>query len=499
MNDDHRTPASDAIPVHRSGVYLKPDQSRTLLRPFVPGGDERARRIMPRILKLPEAKAEAAYRAVCDHFGDQHAEIEKVFEARFDHLSHLLPESATPTPLQRRLIGSYFTSEYALQSAALFNPSIVPHPDQSGVADGALRFVMSLRATGEGHVSSIEFRSGVVYPEGRVEFEDASPWIASCPVSYPPYEKESFTMTLDEMDFDEAFLSGVLAPLPETFSFQELVDSLGRSEDWPCPANMDPYACSQYRRKAAEAILWAAMCDYIVQFPSSQRLSERVLFPSSPREEAGMEDARFVLFADDDGSSSYLATYAAYDGDRVIPQLVETSDFVRFRVSPLHGKAARNKGMALFPRKIGGRYAMLGRQGGESISIMFSDELRIWDSWETLLEPEFDWEFMQIGNCGSPIETEHGWLVLTHGVGTMRNYAIGAALLDLEDPLKVLGRLERPLLEPLGNERDGYVPNVVYSCGALTLNGWLVLPYAVSDYATTVAVIALEDILARLR
>jgi len=247
-----------------------------------------------------------------------------------------------------------------------------------------------------------------------------------------------------------------------------------------------------------DALRWAAHCDYLVEFPSSLGLSERAIFPNSPSEKGGIEDARFVRFCEDDGSHRYYATYTAFDGDGIFPQMIETEDFLTYRLRPLHGAAARNKGMALFPRRIDGRYAMLGRQGGVNITLMFSDDVHHWDDHEVLMEPEAPWEYVQIGNCGSPLETEAGWLVLTHGVGAMRNYCIGAALLDLDDPQRVIGRLRQPLLEPLDHERDGYVPNVVYSCGSLIHNGSLVLPYAVSDFATTNALVQLEPLLERL-
>jgi predicted GH43/DUF377 family glycosyl hydrolase len=252
------------------------------------------------------------------------------------------------------------------------------------------------------------------------------------------------------------------------------------------------------RQSVRDAIRWAGHCDYVIEFPTSSELSGRAIFPVSPREQGGVEDARFVRFREDDGSYRYYATYTAFDRTRILPQLIETEDFRKFRLGPLHGAAAHDKGMALFPRRIGGRYAMLGRQGGVNITLMFSDDVHYWEDHEVLLEPEAPWEHIQVGNCGSPLETEAGWLVMTHGVGAMRNYCIGAALLDLDDPRRVIGRLRQPLLEPLDHERDGYVPNVVYSCGSLIHNGWLVVPYAVSDYATTHALVQLEPLLERL-
>jgi predicted GH43/DUF377 family glycosyl hydrolase len=261
---------------------------------------------------------------------------------------------------------------------------------------------------------------------------------------------------------------------------------------------MSAYESEHEQKAVGEALRWAAHCDYLVTFPGTMSLSERAIFPNSPSEKGGIEDARFVLFQEDDGSRRYVATYTAFDGTNILPQLIETEDFLKFRLRPLHGAAAHNKGMALFPRRIDGRYAMLGRQGGVNITLMFSDDVHHWKDFEVLIEPQAPWEYVQMGNCGSPLETEAGWLVLTHGVGAMRNYCIGAALLDRDDPRKVIGRLDQPLLKPHDHQRDGYVPNVVYSCGALIHNGWLVLPYAINDYATPHALIRLTPLLDRL-
>jgi predicted GH43/DUF377 family glycosyl hydrolase len=295
------------------------------------------------------------------------------------------------------------------------------------------------------------------------------------------------------MGLDAPFDATAFSDLPASFDPGELESFLRHPEHWPSAS-----AGEHEQQSVRDAVRWAAHGDYVIEFGSSLRLSERVIFPASQSEQGGIEDARFVRFREDDGSQRYYATYTAFDRNHILPQLIETEDFVKFRLRPLHGAAAQNKGMALFPRRVGGRYAMLGRQGGENITLMFSDDVHCWTDYELLLAPEASWEYVQIGNCGSPLETEAGWLVLTHGVGAMRNYCIGAALLDLDDPRRVLGRLRQPLLEPLDHERDGYVPNEVYSCGSLIHNGWLVLPYAISDYATTHAVARLEPLLERL-
>ena len=486
------------FPVRRSGVYLRPDNSRMLLRPFVPGNDQRLRSIIQRILRLSATKAESELHDIKRHFSRNYDNIDDIFSKRCQQLRHLLPQDLEPSPLQILLIGAYFMSEYSLQSAALFNPSVVPHPDQSGLAPGSLRFIMSLRATGEGHISSIEFREGVISIDGHITFTPASSSVTMPEIRYPHCRKADFMTTLCERGFDEQYIATVFSTLSEDFTNTELEDILRYPERWACPSGVSAYDCQHEQQAVIAAVQWATHCDYLASFPPSLALSDRVLFPVSAREQNGIEDARFVHFCEDDGSQRYYATYTAYDGDRILPQIIATEDFLTLRLRPLHGAAARNKGMALFPRRIGGRYAMLGRQDGENITLMFSNDIDHWNDYQVLLQPEAPWEYIQIGNCGSPLETSAGWLVLMHGVGAMRNYCIGAALLDLEDPRQVIGRLSQPLLEPLDHERDGYVPNVVYSCGSLIHNGQLILPYAVSDYATTYALVELKPLLEQL-
>ena len=417
---------------------------------------------------------------------------------RCRELGPLVPPAPEPSNLQSLLIGAYFMSEYSLQSAALFNPSIVPHPDQTDVPADALRFVMSLRAIGEGHLSSIEFRSGIIDADGALAFDPVAGSVTTPAICYPRYRKADFLATLRARGLDDPFITAVFGNLPPTFDPGELDTFLRHPERWPRSTGMSAYESEHEQNAVGEALRWAAHCDYLVTFPGTMGLSERAIFPNSPSEKGGIEDARFVLFRDDDGSQRYFATYTAFDGVNILPQLIETENFLTFRLRPLHGAVAHNKGMALFPRRIDGRYAMLGRQGGVNMTLMFSNDVHHWDDFEVLIEPQAPWEYVQMGNCGSPLETEAGWLVLTHGVGAMRNYCIGAALLDRDDPRKVIGRLDQPLLEPHDHQRDGYVPNVVYSCGALIHHGWLLLPYAINDYATTHALIRLDSLLERL-
>jgi predicted GH43/DUF377 family glycosyl hydrolase len=385
-----------------------------------------------------------------------------------------------------------FSGEYALESAAIFNPSIVAHPDQSNLPDGALRFIMSLRATGEGHISSIEFRSGTISPQGIISLDPLSRFLTVPEVlPNPSYRKQMFITKLYEMCAESVHCSAVMEPLGEDFTLSELRKSIGAVRQKNRPNTND-------LTRALERIQWLADSNYELRFPARLTMSERIIFPVSANESNGIEDARFVRFTDDDGSLMYYATYTAYNGRTILPQLIETKDFLNFRVLTLNGSAVQNKGMAMFPRKIQGQYLMLSRQDDENLYLMRSNNPHHWEDPQLLMRPMEMWESVKIGNCGSPIETEAGWLVITHGVGPMRKYCIGAALLDLEDPIRVIGRLRRPLLVPEETEREGYVPNVVYSCGALIHNRSLVLPYAMSDRASAVVSVSLDDLLAQL-
>jgi predicted GH43/DUF377 family glycosyl hydrolase len=482
------------IPVRRTAIALRPDQSRVLIRPFVPGDDERTRGIVMRILAFPEAEAVALTEEVLASFGSRHPDIDSVFGERFARVMHLLPPRVSLSEARKLLIGSYFVCEYSLESAALFNPSIVPHPDQAGVAPGALRFILSLRATGEGHLSSITFRTGTIHADDRIEVDGAKGNLSE-PRQTPhsSYENALFGRKLQELGLTCEFSRRVLNGLGEVFQ----TDELRRRVEDALHAPASP-AVERSNRHAADAILRLADSNYEVQFREEQDLSERIIFPASPSQRNGIEDARFVHFENEDGSHVYYATFTAYDGRTVMPELMETSDFLRFRFITLNGPAAQNKGMALFPRKVNGLYAMLSRMDNENLYLALSDNVHFWFEPTLILKPEFPWETVQIGNCGSPIETNAGWLVLSHGVGPMRQYAIGAFLLDKDDPSKVIGRLREPLLRPTEAERRGYVPNVVYTCGALIHAGQLVLPYAYADHATSFASIPLDEILAAM-
>ncbi|HFE63727.1 MAG TPA: glycosidase, partial [Caldithrix sp.] len=393
---------------------------------------------------------------------------------------------------RKLLIGAYFTQEYSLESAALFNPSMVWHPDQSGLPAGSRRFILSLRATGEGHISSITFRTGVIDTDYRITIDLPGKFVTTPEIHPNPlYEKSLFEKQLFELDLQNDFTDRVLANLADTFTLSELHKRI--SYDLHHQTRRDPDAAA-----TAKAVLALAESNYELSFQPDQPLSERIIFPSSQAEINGIEDARFVKFWEDDGSSTYYATYTAFNGKVVLPQLLETGDFLQFRMRTLNGPMVRNKGFALFPRKINGSYVMLSRQDNENIYIMYSDQLLFWHQAEILIKPTYTWEYVQMGNCGSPIETEAGWLVLSHGVGPMRKYALGAFLLDLENPSKVIGRLKEPLLSPNENEREGYVPNVVYSCGGQIFNQKLIIPYAMSDYASSIAMVDLPELLNEL-
>ncbi|MDB6125140.1 MAG: Beta,4-mannooligosaccharide phosphorylase [Pedosphaera sp.] len=476
----------------RIGPTLVPDHSRVLMRPFRPTTEEIARRIVAQVMALPEAEVERVLAGVMAEFGERHHAVEKFFQNRFSQVGYLIAGKKKPSVKRQMLIGSYFTHEYSPESAALFNPSIVPHPDQSGLAKGALRFIMSLRATGEGHISSITFRVGVVSARHRITLTPPVEF-ATEPERVPKsaYEKALFARKLQELGVQNKFCRGVLEQLDDSFTMDDLRRIL--------PAERKQTAASDAAAdRAARGMLLLAESNYEVRFAEGQPVSQRVIFPSSPSQSNGIEDARFVRFANDNGSFTYYATYTAYDGRIILPQLLETRDFLHFKFITMNGPAVRNKGMALFPRKINGHYAMISRQDDENILIMFSDNIHFWSETKLLLSPAQPWEFIKMGNCGSPIETEAGWLVLSHGVGAMRKYCIGAFLLDLKDPTRVIGRLREPLLSPNEAEREGYVPNVVYTCGALLHDREVVIPYAMSDSATSFATIPLDELLAAM-
>jgi predicted GH43/DUF377 family glycosyl hydrolase len=478
--------------VQRTQLTLLPDRTRVLLRPFLQPDDPRAARICAQVSALSESEVSVLWQQVKLEFGERHTQIGAFLKARFERIRPSLSAAENLSEPRQFLLGAYFSHEYSLEAAALFNPSMVPHPDQSELPPGALRFILSLRATGEGHISSITFRTGILDAANKLTIIAPTRYCLE-PMQVPnaSFENALLERKLQELGLIGDFSRQVLQALGSSFTLDQLRDSLNH-------AAAEARARDQETTATARKILALAQSNYEVQFAPESRLSERVLFPTTPSQSNGIEDARFVRFQHEDGTATYYATYTAYDGRMILPQFIETQDFLHFKFITLNGPAVQNKGMALFPRKVQGRYAMLGRQDFESIYLMFSDHLHFWDTAQLLLKPAFSWEFIQMGNCGSPIETEAGWLVLSHGVGPMRKYCIGAFLLDLNDPSKVLGRLREPLIKPDEIEREGYVPNVVYSCGSLLHGRQLIVPYAMSDYATTFATLSLDDVLSAM-
>jgi predicted GH43/DUF377 family glycosyl hydrolase len=480
--------------VKRTGPTLKPDSTRVMTRPFGPFGETRATRIIARIMTLSDTQVASEMAMILAEFQGRHHQLERTFLIRYEDLRKYLFIDEPLAEPRRMLIGAYFTQEYSVESAALFNPSMVWHPDQTGVPEGARRFILSLRSTGEGHLSTITFRSGVIDSACRILVDTASPFVTAPRILADPfYDKPLFERKLVELGHCDGFASEVLAELGDLFTMTELKASISARK-----------SARRGRRNPEQdlerhAILTLAESNYEILFDPSSPLSERIIFPHSPTEINGNEDARWVEMSGEDEALRYIATYTAYDGRVTLPQLITTADFLSFKISTLNGPQVQDKGMALFPRRIGQHYAMLSRQDGENIHLMYSDALSFWYSRELVIKPRFPWEFVQIGNCGSPIETAAGWLVLSHGVGPMRKYTIGAFLLDLEDPTRMIGRLREPLLVPGLTERDGYVPNVLYSCGSQIHAGKLVIPYAMSDWASGFATVDLGELLDALK
>jgi predicted GH43/DUF377 family glycosyl hydrolase len=416
-------------------LYLRPDPARVVVRPFKPATEPRdlnptdkirANHIVGRVLRLDAEAAEQQLSDVLDNFEGRHRNLIDIFEARAQDMEDALEPHAELNKTQRRLIGAYFLNEYSFEASALFNPSIVRHPDQTGAPENGCRFILSLRAVGEGHISSLTFRSGTIAADGSVAVDPTARLAA-----VPKVRCRTPTPNGDEIE---------------------------------------------------------------VEFGSDEELSERTIFPITDSQSNGIEDARFVEF-DDGERKTFYATYTAYNGRAIRSELIETVDFRSFRLTPLGGSAARNKGMALFPRKIDGRYAMIGRQDNENLYLIYSDDLYTWEGGRPILQPEYPWEFVQIGNCGSPIELDNYWLLLTHGVGPVRKYSIGAVLLDKKDPSKVIARSREPLVHPEPTEREGYVPNVVYTCGAMRHADQIILPYAISDTFSNFATIKIAALI----
>jgi predicted GH43/DUF377 family glycosyl hydrolase len=485
------------VSVNRKDIEFLPDSSRVIAR-FFYNGDERALNTIRSVLNMPDYEASVALKQVLRDYSLRHRNISRIFEKHYNNIAHLLAQlSIDPESIdlpRKLLIGAYFTKEYSIESSAFFNPSIVEHPDQSETGQGEKRVIISFRATGEGHISSIVFRMGVLDQNNNLSIEPVGNMLEEAEhIRRHIYDKESFKSKLDEMeDFQGIIPSGlILDKLNDKFTYGELRKCIEEDKK--------TLHLAAYRKIFFDQIIWLASSHYELDFSLDTNISERVIFPVSSNETNGIEDARFVKFLDDSNEVIYYATYTAFDGKTIMPKLLDTRDFYHFRVLPLHGEIAQNKGMAMFPRKINGKYAMLCRLDGFNNYIAYSDNITVWREAKLLQQPRFPWEFIQIGNCGSPIETSEGWLVITHGVGPMREYVLGASLFDLQNPEKETGRLKSPLLMPNAEEREGYVPNVVYSCGSIIHNNDLIIPYAVSDYSSTYATVDLKELLSELK
>lgn len=420
-------------------LRLTADPSRVVVRPFhlswqsngsAPG---RAQRLVQAVLDMDKKETHRQLQLVLADFEARHWQTKRVFMTRYDQIATLLQlDLPHLTDDKRQLIGAYFCHEYSYAAAALMNPSVVPHPDQSGLDSDALRILMSLRAVGEGHISSVAFREGIITSDGHL----------------------------------------MLAPEPPFATAADAPDADGE------PDEEGPVTI--YRH-------------------SDSTLSGTVIFPITAAQRNGLEDLRLTLFEHEDGQKEYIGTYTAYSGRVIQSELMRTRDFRAIDLVPMQGSAARNKGMALFPRKIGGKYMMIGRQDGQNLFLLTSDRLDHWEDGELLMEPKYPWEFVQIGNCGPPIELDEGWLLLTHGVGAMRKYAIGAVLLDKDDPSKIIGRTREPILAAQDQDREGYVPNVVYTCGALLHDGQIFLPYGIADSSVAFTFVPTEALLETMR
>ena len=462
---------------------FQPDSSRVIIKLHLPKGEDRIEKIIMRVLSLSEEKTKQVLNRVITSFSNRHKNIWDAFDNNYNEIRRYIPQNTQISNNKRALLGTYFSSEYSIQAAAFFNPSIIAHPDQSDLPKGSLRFILSFRSVGEGHISSIEFRSGIVDENCKFTFDKVSLYAERAKiVSNPVYDKTTFFLKLAEMHKPESIISQQVSDLlPDKFLLSDLIAVLRIVID-------------SEHKDIGKNMIWLAKSNYELQFKLDQELSEKIIFPASENDSNGIEDARFVRFVDDEGIVTYYATYTAYNGRRILPQILETKDFLTFKMITLNGEFSKNKGMALFPRKINGKYMMISRVDGENLYLMSSENIHFWQNAQLLKEPENPWEFVQIGNCGSPVETDRGWILLTHGVGPMREYCIGIILLDLEDPGKIIGTMVEPLLIPAQEEREGYVPNVVYSCGAIIHNDDLIIPYAMSDTCSGIATISVSEL-----
>src|SRR6195952_2314441 len=482
------------LSIERKPIRINPDPKRVIARFFFNGNDC-AKEVIQRVLNISEEVAFGIVSPLLQEYSKRHRNITRALNRHCSKLKPLFAELDIDfdslTVYRKLLIGSYFTHEYSIESAAFFNPSIVEDPDQTELQEGERRVIISFRAVGEGHISSITFRRAVIDQNNNITVIPSGDYIDEAEiVRNAVYNKKLFFEKAVTTQINVDVLREVEQKLDHHFEYANLrriiIDSQNLKE-----SDMD--------KLEYDKILWLADSYYEIVFSLDTDISDRVIFPISEYERKGIEDARFVKFTNDDGTSVYYATYTAYDGALIMPKLLQTNDFYNFKIMPLYGAGAQNKNLALFPRKVNGKYVMISRIDGCNNYIMYSDKINIWEKPVLLQKPKFTWEFIQIGNCGSPIETEAGWLRITHGVGPMRRYVLGASLLKLDDPEVEIGRLMEPMLIPNSDEREGYVPNVIYSCGSIINNGKLIIPYGLSDYSTSFAEIDLNDLLAKFK
>jgi beta-1,2-mannobiose phosphorylase / 1,2-beta-oligomannan phosphorylase len=483
--------------VTRSSNVFSPDPTRIIAR-FLYLSDERSLSIIRKVLAMPEKETESTLNRVLRRYARRHRNITSIFEKNFEKISPLLQKIRIKerdlSPAQKTLIGSYFTMEYSIESAALFNPSIIEHPDQSELKPFEKRVIFSFRATGEGHISSIVFRAGVFDRNNNLKMEPAGKLLAEAErIKQYKYNKKLFLSKLEEMqrddssDVPEIFMKN----LGNVFTYNEVINLIAIARKYP--------KLTPDQLNVINQIMWLASSHLELYFSLDSVISERVIFPIAQTEKNGIEDARFVRFKDNDNEVTYYGTYTAYDGTSILPKLISTKDFYSFSILPLNGEIVQNKGMALFPRRINGKYVMLCRIDGFNNYIAYSKNINIWREARLLQQPKRPWELVQMGNAGSPIETEDGWLVITHAVGPMREYSLGASLLQLDNPETELGRLINPLMVPNEAEREGYVPNVIYSCGSMVHNEDLIIAYAMSDHSSTYATIKIRELLETLK
>lgn len=480
--------------VERKPIKVYPDPKRVIARFFF-NGEERAMEVVRQVMGLSSKEVFSLISPLLQEYSKRHRNITKILTRHCKKIKGCIEKAGyefdSLDKYEKLLLGSYFTHEYSIESAAFFNPSVVEDPDQSDLVEGEKRLIISFRAVGEGHISSVVFRRALIDRDHNITVMPAGNYIDEAEIiKNAIYNKKLFLKKAADSMIDIEILDEMGNKLNDKFDYATLrkviIDGKSMQED-------------NLKKLEYDKILWLSDTYHEISFSRDTDLSDRVIFPISEFERKGIEDARFVRFVKDDGSVIFYATYTAFDGAMIMPKLLQTTDFYDFKISPLHGVGAQNKNLALFPRKINGQYAMMSRIDGWNNYLMYSDKLTVWDNPVKLQSPVFPWEFIQIGNCGSPIETDAGWLLITHGVGPMRRYVLGASLFDLEDPSVEIGRLTEPLVIPNTDEREGYVPNVLYSCGSIIHDGELIIPYGLSDYCSSFATVKLDLLLDKLR